>query len=312
MSTTVGTFLRSMALETGDVIPPAELALDWLQSRYATVLERAPWQFLQKEATFQTVAEITAGTVTLTLGSATVTETTSNANGWSSAVEGRYFRASGDTEFYLIDTFGNANPDTLTLNRVYEGASATLKGYALNQRLYALATDVREIITMSCLNPTVPIERVSLAELDRALSNRPERREAPLYWAPAGRDSSNVYRVELYPIPDKARGVLYHYIQTTPSLNDADATIIDNVDVRLLRSGFLSDYWGWRMSRQDTPQGLMVMKQVYEAEFEKRLQEMVIREAPNLYQGTLHLAPRLTRNRMMSKWDKRREIVDSQ
>ena len=107
----VGDILQSLMREAGDNPPDPILSLDWLQQRYESVLTRAPWPFLIKEATFQTIAEITAGTVTVTLGSATVTETTSNANGWSSSVENRYFRATGDSEFYLINTFGDANPD---------------------------------------------------------------------------------------------------------------------------------------------------------------------------------------------------------
>ena len=84
---TVGPYLQSLQREVYDRPPDPILAMDWLQARYASVLERAAWPFLIKEAVFSTVAEVTAGTVTVTLGSATVTETTSNANGWSSALE---------------------------------------------------------------------------------------------------------------------------------------------------------------------------------------------------------------------------------
>ena len=307
----VGQFLRQIMLEMGDYPAPGEVVHSWMQSRYASVLERAPWAFLQKEDTINTVAEITAGTVTLTLGSATVTESTSNANGWTSAVEGRYFRASGDTEFYQISTFGDANPDTLTLERVYEGSNTTLAGYKIFQRFYSLASDVRDVLSMTILNPVAPLERVSLAELNRAMMNRPESRETPLYWAPAGRDSSNIYRVEMYPIPTRARGVLYHYIQTTPSLSDADTDILPQVDVRLLRSGVLADYWAWRGATVDN-EGALVMKGMFEAEFEKRMQEMVIRESPSLYQGKMRLPSRFTRHRLSSKWERRREIVDSE
>jgi hypothetical protein len=140
---TAGTFLEMVVREAGDVPPDGLLSAKWLQHRYASVLERAPYSFLLTEATFNTVAAITAGTVTVTLGSTTVTETTSNANGWSSAVEGRQFRRDGDNQFYPISTFTNANPDTLTLARVYEGSSGTTIGYTVFQRFYSLASDVR-------------------------------------------------------------------------------------------------------------------------------------------------------------------------
>ena len=92
MALIVGDLLQSLQMEAGDNPPNPMLALDWLQQRYESVLTRAPWPFMIKEATFQTIAEITAGTVTVTNGSATVTETTSNANGWSSSVESRFYR----------------------------------------------------------------------------------------------------------------------------------------------------------------------------------------------------------------------------
>ena len=162
MALIVGDFLQSMVFECGDNPPNPILALDWMAQRYESVLTRAPWPFLIKEATFQTIAEITAGTVTVTNGSATVTETTSNANGWSSSVEDRFFRRDGGSEFYKISTFGNANPDTLTLNRVYEGATGTVIGYTIFQRFYSLASDVREVMSIARIETPGLLTEVSL------------------------------------------------------------------------------------------------------------------------------------------------------
>ena len=53
---TVGSFLQLLMRECGDHVADPLLALSWLQERYASVLERAPWPFLLKEATFNTVA----------------------------------------------------------------------------------------------------------------------------------------------------------------------------------------------------------------------------------------------------------------
>jgi len=299
---TVADLTNIINRETHDVPADPELVNQWMQYRYASVLERAPWPFLIKEATFNTVGEVTAGTVTLTLNSGTVTETTSNANGWSSALTGRYFRRDGDNEFYEISGFDNLNPDTLTLERVYEGSSGTVLGYSIFQRLYAVeATDVREIIWMSRIDVPEPLDKVGQSEIDYIFPNRTTLGN-PEVWAPAGRDSSNLLRFELYPIPDEAHGILYHYIQSAPSLADGSSTILPQVNVGLLRSGILADYWSWRCARADTPPFAIIKSQAFEAEFEKRLQEMFVRECPNFPAQKMRLARRYTRHRTISKF----------
>lgn len=299
-----GTFFQSMMREAGDRPPDVLLAKDWLQNRYATVLERAPWPFLLKEDTFNTVAEVTAGTVTLTLGSATVTETTSNQNGWSSSLIGRYFRPTPDSEFYEITAYGNVNPDTITLERVYEQDSDTEVSYSIFQRFFSLASDVREVLELTYLNSPGVIEKVTQSDLDMNFPNRPQVGSKPSYWAMAGADSSLNLRVELYPVPDVANGVLYRYIQTTPSLSDADASIIPQVDARILRAGWLSDYWSWVCAHSDAPNNALIMSQKYEVEFEKKMQEMFVRECPNMDGVKFHLPKRVTKHRTMGKWSR--------
>lgn len=297
-----GQYLADLQRETADYKPDPQLAMLWLQHRYNSVCERVPWNFLHKEATFLTMAEITAGTVTVTLGSATVTETTSNANGWSSAVEGRYFRRDGDSEFYPIDTFGDANPDTLTLNRVYEGDSGTVVGYTIFQRFYSLASDCREVLSMCVIDAPTPMREVSQKEMDDMLCNRPSHGNPPRFWAMAGRDSSDLLRVEIYPTPDEAHGILYRYLQKTPTLSDADTSVIAQVPFALLRSGWLSDYWSWRAARQDAPPQAIAMSQKMEAEFEKRFTELIVRECGNMEPKRLRIASRFTGHRQRGKF----------
>lgn len=296
---TVGEFLSFMRRESSDRLPDPLLAQQWLELRYGTVLERFPYHFLLREATFNTVAEITAGTVELTLGSATVTETTSNANGWTSAVESRYFRAGGDSEFYLINTFGDANPDTLTLNRVYEGATASGAGYSIFQRFFSLASDVREVLHISRIENASELLKVSQTDLDRGVPNRPTLGE-PLWWAPAGRDTSDNLQIELYPPPNEAHGLLYQYIQSIPAVTDADAIILPQVPYGLLRSGWLADYWSWTASREDGPRNAITMSNKFELEFEKRLQEFQIKELPSTASKLIGFGSRAARARKIT------------
>lgn len=293
----VGQFLQLVQREIYDHPADGLVALQWLQNRYGQVLEKCPWNFLTKEATFSTVAAITAGTVTLTAGSATVSETTTNANGWSSAVEGRYFRRDGDSEFYPIDTFTNGAPDTLTLNRVYEGTSGTVLGYTIFQRYYSLATDCRTVLGMCVIDSPTPMLEVSQTEIDDGLVNRPTIGSPPTVWALTGRDSADSLRVEVYPIPDEAHGILYHYLQKTPTLGDQDTDIIPYVNYQLLRAGWLADYWGYRAAQTDAPATAFQFAQKFEVEYEMRCREMIAREAPNFPPQRMKFMPRFIRHR---------------
>ncbi len=298
MALIVGDLLQSLQREAGDNPPDPILAVDWLQQRYESVLTRAPWPFLIKEAIVSTVAEITAGTVTVTNGSATVTETTSNANGWSSSVESRFFRRDGDSEFYKISTFGDANPDTLTLNRVYEGATGTVIGYTIFQRFYSLASDVREVMSIARVETPGFLTEVSQEELATVLPNRASLGN-PSFWSYAGRDSSNNQQIELYRIPDEAHGFLYQYIEATPSLVDADVTILPQIPFGLLRSGWLADYWSWRSRHDNAPPNAGQHQQNQEREFEKRIHELLIRESPNFPPKRLKFHDRFWKHRIL-------------
>ena len=306
---TLGSFFQQVMRECGDHPADPLLAQQWFQDRYNSVCERAPWPWLLRESTFSTVAAITAGTVTVTAGSATVSETTTNANGWSSSVEGRYFRRDGDSEFYPIDTFTNGTPDTLTLNRVYEGDTGTVKGYTIFQRIYSLASDCRMVLNMCVIDSPTPMIEVSQMQMDDAILNRPSEGSPPSYWASIGRDSSDLMRVELYPSPDEAHGILYHYIQSTPTVADQDASIIANVNHSVLRAGWMSNYWAWRAAHDDAPaERCLEMSKRYELEFERRLQEMVIRECPNWAPQPLRWRHRVWKHRR-GKFDTARDNI---
>lgn len=298
MAQSVAEFLALMQRESGDVPPDPVLAQQWLQRRYESVLERAPFSFLQKEATVQISGEVSAGTVSVTLGSTTVTETTSNANGWSSSLIGRYFRLDSRSEYYRITAYGDANPDTLTLERGYEGPTATVQTYSVFRRYYALATDVREILNMVLLSdPTRRLEEISQTQLQTSFSNRPTL-APPIWYALSQLDSSNDWQVEFYPIPDTVSGILYQYIQETPSLANGSTAILPQVGYGLLRSGWLADYWSWRGSQADSdPSTAVVMSQQKEAEFEKRLAELLMREAANQPITRLRIGTRFVSHR---------------
>lgn len=302
----VGKILAQLQRETGDHRPDPILALQWLQDRYHSILTRSQYNFLITEATFNTVAEVTDGTVELTNGSATVTESTSNANGWTSALEDRYFRVAGDSEFYPVSTYTDANPDTLTLSRVYEGSTASESSYKVFQRIYSLASDVDRVISMARIETSAPIEQVSQADLDQAVPHRPLLGN-PDVWAPAG-TSGDIFQVELYPIPDEAHGILYRYFRTVPALTDADSSTVAEVSIGLLKAGWLADYWNWRSAHDDAPQNAIVLADRNEGQFERRLQELLLKEGQKIPPKPIQISNRLVRHRVRRVEKFRRQV----
>lgn len=308
----VGSILAQFMRECGDRPPDPVLALVWLNDRYRQIWAAAPWNFARKDALLSVVDDITSDSVTVTNGSATVTETTSDSK-WTSAVIGRYFRKTGDNQAYQISSYANANPDTLTLDRVYEGTSGTVKGYRIYQNIYSLATDVGQIEFFVDLKNQRELQRVDRAYLDAAFPNRPDP-GPPLYWAPIGRDSNDIQQIELYPIPDAAFGISYRYVQEAPYITGGEAKTVPQVFEALLKAGLLSNYWSWRAAHDDATGQEQARSGYYELEFSKQLNEMVVREYQNEPQRSLELMPQYTWHRTIRgrgkflRWDHRSQL----
>jgi hypothetical protein len=105
-------------------------------------------------------------------------------------------------------------------------------------------------------------------------------------------------KIEVYPIPDEAKGVRYVYIAQSPTLK-ADTTIIPQIDFRVLKSGWLSDYWSWRASQAGADVGACLgMSQKFESEFEKRVQEILLKEVGNQPPRKLQFATKMWKHRL--------------
>lgn len=100
------------------------------------------WGFMSKEQSIALSAPITAGTVTVTNGSATIVGV---GTGWNSAITGRQFRKSGDSVSYTI-TFLTAT--TATIVPAYQEATEAGADYIIFQELYSLVADTSKIVSV--------------------------------------------------------------------------------------------------------------------------------------------------------------------
>ena len=209
-----GLMLESFIRNAGDFPPDPIIALTWLNDRYRQIWSATRWEFAQKSGVFSTVANVNSDSVDVTNGSTTVTEATSDAK-WTSVIDERKFRRTGDNEYYDISNYSNDNPDTFLLSRVYEGTTGTDVGYEIFQDVYSLNTEVGVLHSIINLNQKSELVEISNREMEDAWAASPTI-GTPGYYAPFGRDSNDIARIRLYPAPDELHGLLYNYTQEAP------------------------------------------------------------------------------------------------
>lgn len=95
------------------------------------------WPFLWTLDWFQTTAEYTTGTVSITDGSAVITGTGTT---WTAAMVGRKIRFEGSIANYTIKTFTSTT--SITLDQTYQGTTDTDATYTIFKDEYLLRADV--------------------------------------------------------------------------------------------------------------------------------------------------------------------------
>lgn len=193
----------------------ADLLDNYINSRYAKVLDRRNWKGLEADARFVTVAAYSTGTVALTLGSNAVTGT---GTVFTALMTGRNFRVYGDTATY---TFTRTGATTATLDRNYEGTTNATAAYLIYQDTFDLAADYKQPLVNR--NERCPGEIVhwTRQQLDRAAPVRLASGEPEIYcFAPDS--AAGLRRAQLYPTPAYDASYPYSYIRTIARFTDAD------------------------------------------------------------------------------------------
>jgi hypothetical protein len=292
-----GEILETFVRECGDHPPDGVLALRWLNDRYRQVWSAVPWNFARQSDELPTVAPIESDSVTVTNGSATVTETTSD-NKWTSAVVGRHFRRGTDNEFYEITAYANNNPDTITLADNYIGATGTSAAYSIFQYIYSLNDEVGRLEQVYDLSHNRELIPVNITWINTAFASRLTE-GTPQYWAQIGADSNAIQRIALYPVPDDEYLIQYKYVQEAPYITGGAARLVPQVFQSLLKHGWMADYWNWRMAMDDKSGNEINLSQYHEGLFNLELNQMVAREMQNEPPQRIKPAARYIRHRAL-------------
>lgn len=168
-----------------------QAALDYVNRAYRAIWTgggeyvkdmNEPWLWLKKDPPGVLVLNpvITAGSVTATQGSATITFSAPPV----ASVAGRFFKANEQSDIFrvLTHTAGAANA---TIDSVYTGTGGTGLSYKLMQLEYTLAADVLRVISPMRVQSTSLIQSTSTYEIEGCDLNALDR-DYPLAYIVGG------------------------------------------------------------------------------------------------------------------------------
>lgn len=236
-TTIVSTICTKFGVSTDAMKTIVKVYVNLTQQRVAMRTEEL--EYLQKRAFLTCVAPYETGTVAVSNGGTTVAGTDTV---WTSAMTGRKIRIGGRDEYYTI-TY--VSPTSLTLDSAYAGTAETAGEYIIFQDEYSLVSDVEKIISMVNNNQRRRIGHVDPLEFDD-LYQDPTVIGNPFMRIPAGRDTSNYMKVQLYPIPDTNYVLPYRYRKQIADMSgDNDVSVIPNKYHELLILGGLAMAYEW-------------------------------------------------------------------
>lgn len=205
---TFATLRTKVANETGlDPTSDATLINGWINSVYKRVLGAFRWPWLFKMSGFQTVADITTGTVSINAGS--TSGTFSSAPAASVAVQYMIQFTSASDDWYTIATHTGGST-SFTTDLPFDGLTNYSGVYTLRKVYYSMPSDLDGIINIRQTRTDVDLFPIDIRTFDRYLPD-PTAVAEPLAFMLAGYDSSKNWQIVLYPTPNVVMNLLMRY-----------------------------------------------------------------------------------------------------
>jgi len=236
-STIVSAITDKFGVTSAAMTTRVKIYVNLVQQRVASRTEQL--DYLLKRGQIVCVAPYTTGTVAVSNGGTTVTGTDTV---WATGMTGRKIRIAGRDEYY---TLTYVSPTSLTIDSAYVGDTETAATYSIFQDEFSLASDVEKIITITNPNRRKRIDYIDPLKFEELYLNSLVE-GSPYIHTPAGRDSSNYIKVQLYPIPDDVYVLPYRYRKQIADLSgDSDVSAIPNKYHELLVLGGLAMCYEW-------------------------------------------------------------------
>ena len=199
----------------------------WLNMAQDAISGRHVFTFLEERDLFQTVVDKTAGTVSMTNGSATVAGT---STAFASGDVGKFIQFEGNDDWYEVTAFTSTTE--ITINPPFGQDTDTSMTYILRKSYYSLDTDVNRVISVKQYNTPIKLTQVSASEMDRAQPNI-ETTGAPTAYSlfrldpTIGVQYGKQRQLQFFPSPDDEYNIEVRYIKLLSDLSsDSDVSQI--------------------------------------------------------------------------------------
>jgi hypothetical protein len=206
----------SVTRVAGQQLAPADISA-LINDCYRTVVRQRQWIGTVRQISFSTYPPYTAGTVSLSTNSATVT---GSGTSWTSVLIGRYLHVMNYSPIRVIAVTSATN---LTLDQAWGDVSVTGINYEINQNRIVLPADAERILRWT--GPTWNLVRQTNFMID-AIDPQRQLHGDPLSFTEVENVGGRI-EVELWPIPDQYRLHTITYRRgATTLINPGDTTIV--------------------------------------------------------------------------------------
>lgn len=224
------------------------LAGQWVADRYIQLCGRARFEHLREVGELVIPASITTGTITVAVGSKTVTGDSDASAAWSAAIRGRHILLN-NIWHEIVEVSGA----TITLRSEYTGDAITAGAYTIVPR-YVTIDNVRTVGEFRHSRRNMPLDKRSDILVDATDPQRLLVSDGPTTVSEIGvaKDSGSgaglSRRFEFYPYCRDAEMIHYVYYANPPRLKLGDY-VPDSVDEYILREGALIDHMRYKMAK---------------------------------------------------------------
>ena len=188
----------------------------WTNLTIQDMNSRASWYWTVDRQIVQTVADKTAGTVSISVDGTTVTGA---STAFASGDVGKYIQFSSSDDWYKITTFTSST--SIEIEAPYTQTSALSGGtYTIRKFFYSLSSTADEILSVrQHISPT-KMNPVHYREFDIFYPS-PEGTSKGEIYVPWGLDSSDNLVFSIYPWPDEIYNVEVRFKKKTVDLTSA-------------------------------------------------------------------------------------------
>jgi hypothetical protein len=215
-----------VAQETGlDTTTDATILGAWVNAAYKQICGIDNWPWLLKQATIQTVADITTGTVSINAASTSLTF----SSGPAVSVANQYMiQFTGVSDDWYIISAHNAASTSATLSVAFNGTS-NISGapYICRKVFYSLPADLDRIVDIRQARTDSKLGAVDIRTFDRYLPD-PDATGDPLYYYLTGMTSggTNTWQIGVYPIPTYVENLQVRYLSIPADMTSTDLPVL--------------------------------------------------------------------------------------